>query len=105
MNLQTAIKILESHQEWRLGKIEDMIYEPKKITEALDIVICEVKYLASKRYIELKRSDLQKDKKDKPIENITLYDFNPSVMSRKEMGEAELIIFVDGEHKVELKSR
>ena len=43
MELKTAIEILEYHQEWRLGKREDMIYEPKKLTEALDIVINEVK--------------------------------------------------------------
>ena len=43
MELQTAIEILEYHQEWRLGKREDMIHEPKKITEALDIVLSEVK--------------------------------------------------------------
>lgn len=27
MELQTAIEILEYHQEWRLGKREDMIHE------------------------------------------------------------------------------
>lgn len=43
MELQTAIEILEYHQEWRLGKRDDMIHEPKKITEALDIVLSEVK--------------------------------------------------------------
>lgn len=43
MELQTAIEILEYHQEWRLGKREDMIYEPKKLTDALDIVLSEVK--------------------------------------------------------------
>ena len=43
MELQTAIEILEYHQEWRLGKKEDMIYEPKKLTEALDMVLSEVK--------------------------------------------------------------
>ena len=48
MELQTAIEILEYHQEWRLGKREDMIYEPKKLTEALDIVISEVKKHLSK---------------------------------------------------------
>lgn len=42
MELQTAIEILEYHQEWRLGKREDMIHEPKKLTEALDIVLSEV---------------------------------------------------------------
>ena len=42
MELQTAIEILEYHQQWRLGKREDMI-EPKKLTEAFDIVLSEVK--------------------------------------------------------------
>jgi hypothetical protein len=43
MEIQTAIEILEYHQEWRLGKRDNMIHEPKKLTEALDIVISEVK--------------------------------------------------------------
>ena len=45
MELKTAIEILEYHQEWRLGNREDMIHEPKKLTEALDIVLSEVKKL------------------------------------------------------------
>jgi hypothetical protein len=45
MELKTAIDILEYHQEWRLGKREDMIHEPKKLTQALDIVLSEVKKL------------------------------------------------------------
>ena len=45
MELKTAIEILDYHQEWRLGKREDMIHEPKKLTEALDIVLIEVKKL------------------------------------------------------------
>ena len=45
MELKTAIEILEYHQEWRLGKREDMIHEPKKLTEALDVVLNEVKKL------------------------------------------------------------
>lgn len=43
MELQTAIEILEYHQKWRLGKRDEMIHQSKKITEALDIVITEVK--------------------------------------------------------------
>ena len=43
MELQTAIEILEYHQEWRLGRREDMIHDPKKLTGALDIVLSEVK--------------------------------------------------------------
>jgi hypothetical protein len=42
MELKTAIEILEYHQEWRLGERDEMIHEPKKLTEALDIVIKEV---------------------------------------------------------------
>ena len=45
MELKTAIEILEYHQEWRLGKREDMIHEPKKLTEALNVVLNEVKKL------------------------------------------------------------
>ena len=48
MELQTAIEILTYHQEWRLGKREDMIHEPKKLTEALDIVLTKVKKLSLK---------------------------------------------------------
>jgi len=43
MELRTAIEILEYHQEWRIGKRDDMIHEPKTITEALDRVLREVK--------------------------------------------------------------
>jgi hypothetical protein len=43
MELQKAIEILEYYQDWRLGKKEDMIYEPKELTEALDIVVSEVR--------------------------------------------------------------
>lgn len=45
MELKTAIEILEYHQEWRLGKRQDMIHEPKKLTEALDTVLSAVKKL------------------------------------------------------------
>ena len=45
MELKTAIEILNYHQEWRLGKREDMIHTPKKLTEALNIVLSEVKKL------------------------------------------------------------
>jgi hypothetical protein len=43
MELKTAIEILEYHQEWRLGKRQDMIHEPKNLTEALDLLLWEVK--------------------------------------------------------------
>ena len=43
MELKTAIEILEYHQEWRLGKREDMIHKPKKLTEAIEIILIAVK--------------------------------------------------------------
>ena len=43
MELKTAIEILEYHQEWRLGKRQDMIHEPKKLTEAINVILSEVK--------------------------------------------------------------
>lgn len=45
MEIKTAIEILEYHQEWRLGKRKDMIHEPKKLTQAIDIILSEVKRL------------------------------------------------------------
>ena len=59
----------------------------------------------SKRYIELKRDDLQEDKNNLLIEEITRYDFKGSVMSRDEMRKAEQIIFVDDEQIKELKNK
>ena len=50
MELKTAIEILEYHQEWRLGKRDDMIHEPKKLTEALDVVLMEVKKNNQKQF-------------------------------------------------------
>jgi hypothetical protein len=44
MELKTAIEILEYHQEWRLGKRDNMIHDPKKLTEALDMVLSVVKH-------------------------------------------------------------
>ena len=43
MELKTAIKILEYYQKWRLGEFENLIYKPKEITKALDIVLSKVK--------------------------------------------------------------
>mgnify|MGYP003645510299 FL=1 len=43
MEIITAIEILEYHQKWRLGKRDDMIHEPKIITQALDMVINAIK--------------------------------------------------------------
>tara|TARA_R110000868_G_scaffold136504_2_gene349486 strand:+ start:201 stop:356 length:156 start_codon:yes stop_codon:yes gene_type:complete len=39
MNVEEALKILKHHQQWRLGEIDDMPYEPKELTEALYVAI------------------------------------------------------------------
>jgi hypothetical protein len=65
MELQTAIEIMEYHQEWRLGKRENMIYEPKKLTEALDVLLSEVKKVRLAAVISsvctCKNAELEKD--------------------------------------------
>ena len=58
MELKTAIEILEYHQEWRLGKRDDMIHEPKKLTEALDVALFELK--KKTQYSIIKTEYLQK---------------------------------------------
>ena len=68
-------------------------------TQALNIPV------VSKRFIELTRDDLVKFKSDLPIDEISIYDFKSSAMSRDEMHKAELITFKDGEQIKELKNR
>ncbi len=43
MELQTAIEIVEQFQAWRLGKTDDFMHQPKTFTEALDVVLRDVK--------------------------------------------------------------
>lgn len=43
MDLNEAIKILELHNKWRLGDEKVKMSEPKKITEAINIILSEVK--------------------------------------------------------------
>ena len=45
MDLKDAIKVLDYHQRWRQGIEEDMKYKPLQLTEALDIVLEQVKKL------------------------------------------------------------
>ena len=78
-------------------KKEQNLQEPQKRTLNIPVF--------SKRYIEIKRDDLQFDRNNLPIDKITIYDFKGSVMSREEMRKAEQIIFVDGEQTKELKNR
>lgn len=69
-------------------------------TQALNIPV------VSKRvFIALTRDDLVKFKSDLPIDEISIYDFKSSSMSRDEMHKAELITFKDGEQTKELKNK
>lgn len=43
MNLREAIEVLEYHQDWRLGMVDEIAYKPSEITEALDILLASVK--------------------------------------------------------------
>ena len=59
----------------------------------------------NKRYIKLTRDDLREDKKNTPIENITLYDFKSSLLTYTEILKAEEIVFVEGDERIKLKCR
>jgi hypothetical protein len=43
MSKEKALEILEYHQQWRLGKFDEMKYTPRQLTEALDVLIEFVK--------------------------------------------------------------
>ena len=58
-----------------------------------------------KRYIELRRDDLQRKKYNLPINKITYHDFKSDVLSPEDINKAELIVFIDGEEIRELKNR
>lgn len=61
--------------------------------------------VVNKRFIELTRDDLVEFKSDLPIDDISIYDFKSSAMSRDEIHKAELITFKEGEQIKELKNR
>jgi len=42
MKLKKAIKILEYHNKWRTGKVDEIRYTARKITEAIDRVLKKV---------------------------------------------------------------
>lgn len=39
MEAKTAKEILKAHQNWRLGNTEEMSWEPKQLTQAIDTAI------------------------------------------------------------------
>jgi len=56
--------------------------------------------------IELTRSDLNRENESKLIDEISIFDFKDSSMTRKEMARAHFIIFIDDDKKKKiLKSR
>ncbi len=63
MELKTAIEVLGYHQEWRLGNKEEMINEPKKLTEAIDVILAQVKKRATKvNWIKTQKDNLPNDR-------------------------------------------
>ena len=48
MKLQEAIEILEYHQEWRLGKNDEML-DPKVISEAIETILNHLKNETGKK--------------------------------------------------------
>jgi len=43
MSNKEALEILEYHQQYRQGTVDEMKYTPRQITEALDVLIEYVK--------------------------------------------------------------
>jgi GH18 family chitinase len=48
MKLKKAIKILKYYNNWRTGKVEEIKYMPREITEAIDKVLKEAKEILNK---------------------------------------------------------
>jgi len=48
MTLEKAIEILTYHNKWRRGDVDDPVYSPKEIGEAIDII---VKFVDSTLYV------------------------------------------------------
>lgn len=55
---------------------------------------------------QLSREDLLKQSKDKPIEDLIIYDFKPNLFSREYYMKADRITFVDDNGTIiELKNK
>ncbi len=77
----------------------------ERIKENSIITLNELHRNTHRSYIELTRQDLQKDKIDKPVEYISLYDFKHSVMSGDDIRYAEQIMFIEDGNRHTLKYR
>jgi hypothetical protein len=57
-------------------------------------------------WLGLTRVDLQKHKEDLPFDNVGVFDFRSSSLSRKELDESDVIVFTDNDGKMKyLKDR
>ena len=57
---------------------------------------------SNKKFIHLTRSDLQRMKETKHIDEITIYDFKSSAMTYDEIRKAKSIIFIDDDEKLKI---
>ena len=57
MDIQTAIEIVEYHQSWRLGEKEEMLHEPRVLTDAINVLLAEVK----RKWVNIKDQPLPLD--------------------------------------------
>lgn len=58
MNTSEALIILKEHQNWRLGKTDEMPHEPKVLTEAIDVLIKDAETIESLKTYLNERLDL-----------------------------------------------
>lgn len=49
MTLQEAKNILNTQQSWRLGKIDEVKYSPRDLTNAIDVILEEVNKIPEDR--------------------------------------------------------
>jgi oligoribonuclease (3'-5' exoribonuclease) len=62
MSKDKALEILEYHQQYRQGVVDEMKYTPRQLTEALDVLIEFVKRnLPEKSYCTCPNSELEID--------------------------------------------
>jgi len=55
--------------------------------------------------IGLVRSDLRLDKRYLHIDDITVWDFKSSVISREDVQKADLIVFIENDKRIVFKDR
>jgi len=86
-------------------KFNENCFRLSKYYEDAPVFTDEGIWVIPSKEIYLCREDLNKENKDKPIEDIWIYDFKESKMSKTQMEQAWKIVFVDGEDTKILKNR